>query len=66
MSSHGYPGGMNAAHNRYYKDEAVHVCAALRTGQSQDSQIGRLQGMMTGAEAQLVVTGAHQYFCPSA
>jgi hypothetical protein len=40
------------------------VCQALRSGASPGSEIGRLEGIISRAESDLVVHGAQQYLCP--
>jgi hypothetical protein len=40
------------------------VCQALQSGASPGSEIGRLEGIISNAESELVVTGARQYLCP--
>src|ERR1700761_2382679 len=67
MASHGYPGDPSPRPGvAPYSDLGFQVCAALRAGQSEGSQIGRLEGMVSRAEASLVVAGAHQFLCPGA
>lgn len=64
MAAHGYPGNMSPGRNVSYSDQGFQVCDALKQGQSERSQIGRLEGILSRAEAQLVVTGAEQIICP--
>ena len=40
------------------------VCQALQSGASPGSEIGRLEGITSKAESELIVTGARQYRCP--
>lgn len=66
MASHGYPGDPSPRPGvAPYPDLGFQVCAALRAGRSEGSQIGRLEGKAGRAEASLVVAGAHQFLCPA-
>jgi Protein of unknown function (DUF732) len=66
MAAHGYPSDWSATRGVSYLDQGSQVCTALQQGQSEGSQIGRLEGIVSRAEASLIVTAAHQYLCPGA
>jgi hypothetical protein len=64
MTNHGYPNGGGRTGVQEYEYQGFQTCDALKQGASEGSQIGRLEGILSRAEAQLVVSGAHQFFCP--
>ena len=64
MASHGYPNGGGRTGVQEYEYQGFQTCDALKQGASEASQIARLESLLSRAEASLVVTGAHQYFCP--
>jgi hypothetical protein len=64
MANHGYPNGGGRTGEQEYEYQGFQTCNALKQGASESSQIGRLEGILSRAEAGLVVTGAHQIFCP--
>jgi hypothetical protein len=64
MTNHGYPDGGGRTGVQDYEYQGFQTCDALKQGASEGSQIGRLEGILSRAEASLVVAGAHQYLCP--
>jgi Protein of unknown function (DUF732) len=66
MAAHGYPSDWSAVRGVSYLAEGEQVCTALRAGQSEGQQIGRLEGVVSRAEASDIVAAAHQYLCPGA
>jgi Protein of unknown function (DUF732) len=64
MANHGYPNGGGRTGVQEYEYQGFQTCDALKQGASESSQIGRLESILSRAEAGLVVTGAHQFFCP--
>jgi Protein of unknown function (DUF732) len=60
MRNHGY------ANAESYLSQGMQECEALREGKSEGWLIGQLEHVMSRAESQLVVVGAHQYLCPGA
>jgi hypothetical protein len=64
MAAHGYPSDWSAVRGVSYLAKGEQVCTGLQAGQSEGQQIGRLEGIVSRAEASLVVTAAHQFLCP--
>jgi hypothetical protein len=63
MLNHG--GTTTASHTGVsYLTYGQQVCQALQSGASPGSEIGRLEGIISRAESDLVVHGAQQYLCP--
>ena len=62
--SPGYPSDYSAVRNVSCLAEGEQVCTALQAGQSQGQQIGRLEGIVSRAEASDVVAAASQFLCP--
>jgi Protein of unknown function (DUF732) len=65
MQSHGYTNTVSG-NGLSYLDQGQQVCQALRSGGSENSEFSRLDGLMSNAESDLVVTAAHKYLCPGA
>ena len=59
------PSGNDSSHTGVsYLTYGKQVCQALQSGASPGSEIGRLEGITSNAESELIVTGARQYLCP--